>query len=71
MAGAPDPDSTFKILVASDIHLGFMEKDPVRGEDSFLAFKEVLDLAKQNDVRACARRPRACCAQSVAAGARG
>jgi double-strand break repair protein MRE11 len=49
--GAPDPESTFKIMVASDIHLGFMEKDAVRGEDSFLAFREVLRLSKENDVR--------------------
>lgn len=27
----PDPESTFKILVATDIHLGHEESDPVRG----------------------------------------
>lgn len=47
-----DPESTFKIMVASDIHLGYMEKDPVRGDDSFLAFEEVLQHAKDSDVRA-------------------
>ena len=50
--------STFKIMIASDIHLGYMEKDPVRGDDSFLAFEEVLHRAKECDVRAfraCAR----------------
>jgi double-strand break repair protein MRE11 len=33
---------TFRILVATDIHLGYKERDPVRGEDSFKAFEEVL-----------------------------
>ncbi|XP_055606685.1 double-strand break repair protein MRE11 [Uranotaenia lowii] len=47
-----DPDETIKILVASDIHLGFNEKDPVRGEDSFVAFEEVLQHAIENDVDA-------------------
>lgn len=37
-----DPDSTFNILLATDIHLGFMEKHPVRGEDSFVTFEEIL-----------------------------
>ncbi|KAG8467420.1 hypothetical protein KFE25_000736 [Diacronema lutheri] len=41
--------STFKIMIASDIHLGYMEKDPVRGDDSFLAFEEVLHRAKECD----------------------
>ncbi|XP_028027412.1 double-strand break repair protein MRE11 [Bombyx mandarina] len=44
------PDDTLRILIASDIHLGFMENDPVRGEDSFIAFEEVLSLAVQCDV---------------------
>jgi hypothetical protein len=54
----PDPSSTFKIMVASDIHLGYMEKDPVRGDDSFLAFEEVLLLAKERDVRRASRAAR-------------
>jgi double-strand break repair protein MRE11 len=29
-------------LVATDCHLGYKEKDPIRGEDSFNAFEEVL-----------------------------
>lgn len=36
----PD-DNTMRILVSSDNHLGYMEKDPLRGEDSFKAFEEV------------------------------
>ncbi|KAF3823129.1 hypothetical protein GH733_010565 [Mirounga leonina] len=34
-ADALDDENTFKILVATDIHLGFMEKDAVRGNDTF------------------------------------
>lgn len=42
-------DNTLRILIASDIHLGYMEKDGVRGEDSFIAFEEVLSNAVQYD----------------------
>lgn len=47
-----DPEDTIKILVASDIHLGYNEKDVIRGEDSFIAFEEVLQHALENDVDA-------------------
>ena len=40
-----DPD-TFRILVSTDNHLGYLEKDPIRGMDSFAAFEEVCQLAK-------------------------
>ncbi|KAJ3112537.1 Double-strand break repair protein mre11a [Physocladia obscura] len=40
----------FRILVATDNHLGFLEKDPVRGNDSFAAFHEILRVAKQRQV---------------------
>lgn len=43
-------DDTFKILLATDVHLGFMEKDPVRGNDSLVTFEEILEKAKNNDV---------------------
>ena len=43
-------DDIIKILVSSDNHIGFLERDPIRGEDSFLAFEEVLGLAVANDV---------------------
>lgn len=39
------------MLVATDTHIGYAEKDPVRGRDSINTFKEVLDLAVANDVR--------------------
>ncbi|GAA6043588.1 hypothetical protein JCM8097_005270 [Rhodosporidiobolus ruineniae] len=44
------PDSTVKILLATDNHIGYAEKDPVRGRDSINTFKEILDLAVANDV---------------------
>ncbi|XP_072942023.1 double-strand break repair protein MRE11 [Epargyreus clarus] len=44
------PDDTVRILIASDIHLGYLENDAVRGDDSFIAFDEVMSLAVQYDV---------------------
>ncbi|XP_048350181.1 double-strand break repair protein MRE11 [Sphaerodactylus townsendi] len=41
---------TFKILVATDIHLGYLEKDVVRGNDTFVTFSEILKLARDNEV---------------------
>ncbi|XP_063286731.1 double-strand break repair protein MRE11 [Pelobates fuscus] len=45
-----DDKDTFKILVATDIHLGYLEKDAVRGNDSFVTFDEILKLAHDNEV---------------------
>ncbi|XP_059123322.1 double-strand break repair protein MRE11 [Peromyscus eremicus] len=45
-----DDEDTFKILVATDIHLGFMEKDAVRGNDTFVTLDEILRLALENEV---------------------
>jgi double-strand break repair protein MRE11 len=44
-----DPDQ-MDIMVATDCHLGYEERDPVRGLDSFAAFEEVLLLAKAKKV---------------------
>ncbi|XP_042314153.1 double-strand break repair protein MRE11 isoform X1 [Sceloporus undulatus] len=41
---------TFKILVATDIHLGYMEKDAARGNDTFVTFGEILKLAQDHEV---------------------
>jgi hypothetical protein len=38
-----DP-SLFRILVSSDIHLGYGEKNPERGDDSFNSFDELLGI---------------------------
>ncbi|KAL3318105.1 Double-strand break repair protein mre11a [Cichlidogyrus casuarinus] len=39
-----------RILVATDNHLGFMEKDGVRGRDSFKTFEEILAIALKQKV---------------------
>lgn len=40
-----------RILVATDCHLGYMEKDEVRRQDSFEAFEEICSIAEQKKVR--------------------
>ncbi|KAF5325319.1 hypothetical protein D9619_009799 [Psilocybe cf. subviscida] len=46
----PSADDTIRILLATDNHIGYMERDPIRGEDSVNTFKEILQLAVKNDV---------------------
>jgi len=41
---------TMKILLASDIHLGYMEKDGIRGKDAMTTFEEVLQIAQKQAV---------------------
>ncbi|KAG9320917.1 hypothetical protein KVV02_001722 [Mortierella alpina] len=48
--GEGDSEDTFSILVATDNHLGYLEKDPVRGDDSFEAFEELLEIAAKSEV---------------------
>lgn len=45
-----DPADTFKILVTTDNHLGYMERDPERGPDSFVSLEEAFDVAKIEQV---------------------
>ncbi len=45
-----DPCDVLKILITTDNHLGFMEKDPERGNDSYVAFEEALEIAKREQV---------------------
>ncbi|KAL3057359.1 hypothetical protein OYC64_007772 [Pagothenia borchgrevinki] len=45
-----DDEDTFKILIATDIHLGYLEKDAIRGNDSFNTLEEILKSAKTNQV---------------------
>ena len=40
----------FRILISSDIHLGYGEKDPERANDSFNTFDEILDIGEKQDV---------------------
>ncbi|CAD2221482.1 double-strand break repair protein MRE11 [Angomonas deanei] len=37
---------TFKFLISTDNHLGFVERDPRRGDDSFTTFEEILRAAR-------------------------
>ncbi|KAH8829233.1 Metallo-dependent phosphatase-like protein [Flagelloscypha sp. PMI_526] len=61
MSNSPEPlepptiknsveDDTIKILLATDNHIGYNERDPVRGQDSINSFKEVLQLAVKHQV---------------------
>ncbi|KAG6877134.1 meiotic recombination [Termitomyces sp. T159_Od127] len=43
-------DDTIRILLATDNHIGYNERDPVRGQDSINTFKEILQLAVKHDV---------------------
>ncbi|KAM3875004.1 double-strand break repair protein MRE11 [Diretmus argenteus] len=45
-----DDEDTFKILIATDIHLGYMEKDAIRGNDTYNTLDEILKCAKTNQV---------------------
>lgn len=44
-----DPD-TIRILIATDSHVGYNERDAIRGDDSWKTFHEVMTLAKKHDV---------------------
>ncbi|KAJ1273000.1 hypothetical protein BS78_06G246300 [Paspalum vaginatum] len=48
--GGESDINTLRILVATDCHLGYMEKDEIRRFDSFQAFEEICSLADQNKV---------------------
>jgi len=48
--GENEAANTISILVASDCHLGYMEKDQVRGNDSLVTFEEILQIAKERNV---------------------
>ena len=43
-------DDTMNILIATDCHLGYMEKDAERGNDSMETFEEILQIAQQKNV---------------------
>ncbi|KAL6719524.1 meiotic recombination [Lecanora helva] len=44
------PADTIQILIASDSHVGYAERDAIRGDDSWQSFHEVMSLAKEKDV---------------------
>ncbi|KAI0999699.1 Double-strand break repair protein [Podosphaera aphanis] len=41
---------TIRILVATDSHVGYAERDPIRKDDSWKSFDEAMQLAKTEDV---------------------
>ncbi|EWC45692.1 double-strand break repair protein mus-23 [Drechslerella stenobrocha 248] len=47
--GRSEPD-TLRILIATDSHVGYNERDPIRGDDSWKSFHEAMCLAKEHDV---------------------
>ncbi|KAI4086668.1 MAG: hypothetical protein LQ344_007372 [Seirophora lacunosa] len=47
---APSTSDTIRILVATDSHVGYNERDHIRGDDSWKSFHEVMCLAKERDV---------------------
>ncbi|PWZ41208.1 Double-strand break repair protein MRE11 [Zea mays] len=49
-SGGEGDVNTLRILVATDCHLGYMEKDEIRRFDSFQAFEEICALADKNKV---------------------
>ena len=42
---------TIRILVATDSHVGYEERDPIRKDDSWRSFDEVMQLARTQDAR--------------------
>ena len=42
-----NPSDVFSLLVTTDNHLGYMEKDAERGADSFVSFDEALTIGKE------------------------
>lgn len=45
----PGPD-TIRILITTDNHVGYNENDPVRGDDAWKTFEEIMYIAKDHDV---------------------
>lgn len=53
MAGdeaAPRPEDMLRILIATDNHLGYADKQPEKEDDSFDTFEEILQIALKEDV---------------------
>lgn len=50
--GAPSAEAAdvLRMLVATDCHLGFMERDEIRREDSFATFEEICQIARDREV---------------------
>ena len=49
MSSAKEAD-TIRILIATDNHVGYNERDPIRGDDSWKTYHEIMSMAKERDV---------------------
>lgn len=47
-------------MLATDNHIGYLERDPIRGQDAINTFEEILQLAVKNDVRVILSNPAEC-----------
>ena len=45
-----DMINTLRLLIATDCHLGYMEKDEIRRNDSFESFEEICSIAEEKQV---------------------
>ncbi|KAK0736074.1 Mre11 DNA-binding presumed domain-containing protein [Apiosordaria backusii] len=43
-------EDTIRILVSTDNHVGYAERDPIRKDDSWQTFDEIMQIAKNQDV---------------------
>ena len=43
-------EDTITIMLATDNHIGYLERDPVRGQDAINTFEEILQLAVEYEV---------------------
>lgn len=50
VAQIPQGPDTIRILLTTDNHVGYLESDPVRGDDSWKTFEEIMTLARDNEV---------------------
>jgi double-strand break repair protein MRE11 len=45
-----DAADTIRILIATDNHVGYNERDAIRGDDSWRSFDEAMCVARERDV---------------------
>ncbi|KAK9472480.1 Mre11 DNA-binding presumed domain-containing protein [Dipodascopsis tothii] len=50
IANTSSGPNTIRILLSSDNHVGYNERDPIRGDDSWKTFDEVMTIAKDKEV---------------------
>ena len=45
-----DSSNNLRVLIATDCHLGYLEKDEIRRHDSFDSFEEICSIAEEKQV---------------------